>query len=261
MYNIVLKLGMISSVDPQNKTLNIIDLSSGNLTSENYQNIYYPGTLAHQEIPKKGYYLLFAVLSSIPNRQDMIIPIKYFASSLEGDVSGSKKRSLAVALQEEGDQIFSSGISTLLLQSMVASLSSGSQSIELNCDGSKMTVEYNSLEITGSDGFKITQAQDSHKLVVAKDNTTITLEGDQVTISTENAINLNAKEVNVSGESTVNVDSKNVIVGGENTVKGQSLLQWLNQHQHSVKVNTSSGLGNTLAITTPAQNTLLVKEQ
>lgn len=260
MYNIVLKLGMISAVDPQNKTLNIIDLSSGNLTSENYQNIYYPGTLAHQEIPKKGYYLLFAVLSSIPNRQDMVIPIKYFASSLEGDIDGSPKNTLAVALQEEGDQVLSSGVSTLLLQSMIASLSSGSQSIELNCDGSKMTIEYNSLEITGSDGFKITQEQDSNKFIIAKDKTTITLEGDKITISTGEEVNINAKNVNVASDENVKISAKNIILGDENTVKGQSLLQWLNQHQHSVQVNTGTGTGNTVAVTTPAQNTLLVKE-
>ena len=258
MYNIVLKLGMISSVDPQSKTLNIIDLSSGNLTSENYQNIYYPGTLAHQEIPKKGYYLLFAVLSSIPNRQDMIIPIKYFASSLEGDIDGSPKKALAAALQEEGDQVFSSGVSTLLLQSMITSLSAGSQSIELNCDGSKMTVEYNSLEITGSDGFKITQAQDSNKLVIAKDKTTITLEGDKITISTGEEVNINAKNVNVASDENVKISAKNIVLGDENTVKGQSLLQWLNTHQHSVE--TSGGNGSTVAVTTPAQTTLLVKE-
>lgn len=260
MYNIVLKLGMISAVDPQNKTLNIIDLSSGNLTSENYQNIYYPGTLAHQEIPKKGYYLLFAVLSSIPNRQDMVIPIKYFASSLEGDIDGSPKNTLAVALQEEGDQVLSSGVSTLLLQSMIASLSSGSQSIELNCDGSKMTIEYNSLEITGSDGFKITQEQDSNKFIIAKDKTTITLEGDKITISTGEEVNINAKNVNVASDENVKISAKNIILGDENTVKGQSLLQWLNQHQHSVQVNTGTGTGNTVAVTTPAQNTLLIKE-
>lgn len=242
MYNIVLKLGMISSVDPQNKTLNIIDLSSGNLTSENYQNIYYPGTLAHQEIPKKGYYLLFAVLSSIPNRQDMIIPIKYFASSLEGDVNGSPKKLLASALQEEGDQVFSSGVSTLLLQSMIASLTSGSQSIELNCDGSKMTVEYNSLEITGSDGFVIKQEQDSNQLTISKGNTLITIDDDNVTIATGSSVNLNAK---------------NVMIGEENTVKGQSLLQWLNQHTHS---NGNNGSPTGPAIN-PAQDTLLVKEQ
>ena len=258
MYNIVLKLGMISAVDPQNKTLNIIDLSSGNLTSENYQNIYYPGTLAHQEIPKKGYYLLFAVLSSIPNRQDMIIPIKYFASSLEGDIDGSPKNTLAVALQEEGDQVLSSGVSTLLLQSMIASLSSGSQSIELNCDGSKMTIEYNSLEITGSDGFKITQEQDSNKFVIAKDKTTITLEGDKITISTGEEVNINAKNVNVASDENVKISAKNIILGDENTVKGQSLLQWLNTHQHSV--STTGGDGSTVAVTTPAQNTLLIKE-
>ena len=257
MYRIGLKLGLITSVDATNKKMNIVDLTSGNLTSENYQDIYYPDTLAHQEIPKVGYYLLFAVISSIPNRQDMILPIKYFASTIEGDVEGSEKEALAKTLTEEGDQVFSSGVSTLLLQSMVASLTSGSQSIQLNCDGSKMTIEYDSLEITGTDGFVIKQDQDSHKLTISKDKTLITLEGDKVSISTENAINLNAKEVNVSGESTVNVDSKNVIVGGENTVKGQSLLQWLNTHTHS---NGDGGnpTGTTL---TPAQNTLLVKEQ
>lgn len=242
MYNIVLKLGMISAVDPQNKTLNIIDLSSGNLTSENYQNIYYPDTLAHQEIPKKGYYLLFAVLSSIPNRQDMILPIKYFASSLEGDINGSFKKNLSSALSSEGDQLFSSGISTLMLQSMMASLTSGSQSIELNCDGSKMTVEYNSLEIQGSDGFKIIQEQGSNKLIVSKDNTTITIEGNQVTLSTDNTITLNAK---------------NIMIGDENTVKGQSLLQWLNKHVHT---NGNNG-SNTGPVVESAQDTLLVKEQ
>lgn len=253
MYRIGLKLGLITSVDATNKKMNIVDLTSGNLTSENYQDIYYPDTLAHQEIPKVGYYLLFAVLSSIPNRQDMILPIKYFASTIEGDIEGSEKEALAKTLTEEGDQVFSSGVSTLLLQSMVASLTSGSQSIQLNCDGSKMTIEYDSLEITGTDGFVIKQDQDSHKLTVSKGNTLITLEGDKVSISTENTINLNAKEVNV--------DSKSVIVGGENTIKGQSLLQWMNQHQHSVQVNTGTGIGNTVAVTTPAQNTLLVKEQ
>lgn len=242
MYNIILKLGMISSVDPQAKTLNIIDLSAGNLTSENYQNIYYPGTLAHQEIPKKGYYLLFAVLSSIPSRQDMVIPIKYFASSLEGDVNGSAKKALAVALQEEGDQIFSTGITTLLLQSMIAKLSAGSQSIELNCDGSKMTVKYNSLEITGSDGFKIKQDQDSNQLIISKGPTTITIEDNNININTDSTINLNAKNINV---------------GGESTIKGQSLLQWLNQHTHT---NGNNG-SNTGPAVSPAQDTLLVKEQ
>ena len=242
MYNINLKLGMISSVNPQAKTLNIIDLSSGNLTSENYQNIYYPGTLAHQEIPKKGYYLLFAVLSSIPNRQDMIIPIKYFASSLEGDSDGSAKQALAVALQEEGDQIFSTGITTLLLQAMIAKLSAGSQSIELNCDGSKMTINYNSLEINGSDGFKIRQEQDSNQLIVSKGPTTITIEDNNINISTKSTINLNAQNINI---------------GGESTIKGQSLLQWLNQHVHT---NGNNGY-NTGPAANPAQNNLLVKEQ
>lgn len=242
MYKIGLKLGLISSVDAENKKMNIVDLTSGNLTSENYQNIYYPDTLAHQEIPKVGYYLLFAVISSIPNRQDMILPIKYFASTIEGDVEGSDKKELSKTLTEEGDQVFSSGLSTLLLQSMVASLTAGSQSIELNCDGSKTTINYDSLEIVGTDGFVIKQDQDSHRLTVSKDNTTITLEGDQITISTGNAIN---------------VDSKNVIIGGENTVKGQSLLQWLNTHTHS-NGNNGSPTGTPIS---QAQDTLLVKEQ
>ena len=242
MYKIGLKLGLISSVDAENKKMNIVDLTSGNLTSENYQNIYYPDTLAHQEIPKVGYYLLFAVISSIPNRQDMILPIKYFASTIEGDVEGSDKKELSKTLTEEGDQVFSSGLSTLLLQSMVASLTAGSQSIELNCDGSKTTINYDSLEIVGTDGFVIKQDQDSHRLTVSKDNTTITLEGDQITISTSNVIN---------------VDSKNVIIGGENTVKGQSLLQWLNTHTHS-NGNNGKPTGTPRS---QAQNTLLVKEQ
>lgn len=242
MYKIGLKLGLITEVDPQNKKMNIVDLTSGNLTSENYQNIYYPDTLAHQEIPRKGYYLLFAVLSSIPNRQDMVIPIKYFASTIEGDISGSEKQVLATTLQEEGDQVFSSGVSTLLLQSMVASLTSGSQSIELNCDGSKMSIEYDSLEIKGTDGFIIKQEQDSHQLTVSKGNTLITIDDDNVTIATGSSVNLKAN---------------NVLIGEENTVKGQSLLQWLNTHTHS-NGNNGSPTGTPI---NQAQDTLLVKEQ
>lgn len=241
MYKIGLKLGLITEVDVQNKTINIVDLTSGNLTSDNYQNVLFPDTLAHQEIPKKGYYLLFAVISSIPNRQDMILPIKYFASSIEGNILGSDKETLSQALQEEGDQVLSSGVSTLLLQSMVASLMSGSQSIELNCDGSKMTIEYNSLEIKGSDGFVIKQDQDSNQLTVSKGNTLITIDDNQVIISTNNTINLNAKNINV---------------GGESAIKGQSLLQWLNQHTHPCSDGSTAA-----PTTTPAQDTLLVKEQ
>ena len=241
MYKIGLKLGLITSVDATNKKMNIVDLTSGNLTSENYQDIYYPDTLAHQEIPKVGYYLLFAVISSIPNRQDMILPIKYFASTIEGDIEGSEKEALAKTLTEEGDQVFSSGVSTLLLQSMVASLNSGSQSIQLNCDGSKMTVKYDSLEITGTDGFVIKQEQDSHKLTVSKGDTLITIDDNNVSVSTKSNITLNAG---------------NIILGGENTVKGQSLLQWLNTHTHPCTDGATAG-----PTTTPAQNTLLVKEQ
>lgn len=240
MYKIGLKLGLITEVDPQNKKMNIVDLTTGNLTSENYQNVYYPDTLAHQEIPKKGYYLLFAVISSIPNRQDLVIPIKYFASTIQGDVTGSEKKILSTTLQEEGDQVFSSGVSTLLLQSMVAALTSGSQSIELNCDGNKMSIEYDSLEIKGTDGFVIKQDQDSHQLTVSKGNTLITIDDDNVTVSTGSSVNLNAK---------------NVIIGEENTVKGQSLLQWLNTHTHS------HSEGPTGPAINPAQDTLLVKEQ
>lgn len=242
MYKIGLKLGLITEVDPQNKKMNIVDLTTGNLTSENYQNVYYPDTLAHQEIPKKGYYLLFAVISSIPNRQDLVIPMKYFSSTIQGDINGSEKKILSTTLQEEGDQVFSSGVSTLLLQSMVASLTSGSQSIELNCDGNKMNIEYDSLEIKGIDGFVIKQQQDSHQLTVSKGNTLITIDDDNVTISTESSVNLNAK---------------NVVIGEENTVKGQSLLQWLNQHTHS-NGNNGSPTGSAI---NPAQDTLLVKEQ
>ena len=240
MYKIGLKLGLITSVDATNKKMNIVDLTSGNLTSENYQDIYYPDTLAHQEIPKVGYYLLFAVISSIPNRQDMILPIKYFASIIEGDIEGSEKEALAKTLTEEGDQVFSSGVSTLLLQSMVASLNSGSQSIQLNCDGSKMTVKYDSLEITGTDGFVIKQEQDSHKLTVSKGDTLITIDNNNVSVSTKSNITLNAG---------------NIILGGENTVKGQSLLQWLNTHTHPCPDGTTGIPGNA------AQDTLLVKEQ
>ena len=244
MYKIGLKLGLITSVDAINKKMNIVDLTSGNLTSENYQDIYYPDTLAHQEIPKVGYYLLFAVISSIPNRQDMILPIKYFASTIEGDIEGSEKEALAKTLTEEGDQVFSSGVSTLLLQSMVASLNSGSQSIQLNCDGSKMTVKYDSLEITGTDGFVIKQEQDSHKLTVSKGDTLITIDNNNVSVSTKSNITLNAG---------------NIILGGENTVKGQSLLQWLNTHTH---LNGNNG-GPTGPVSpdTVAKDTLLVKEQ
>ena len=39
MYNIVLKLGMISAVDPQSKTLNIIDLS--NFITKNLTDMPY----------------------------------------------------------------------------------------------------------------------------------------------------------------------------------------------------------------------------
>lgn len=240
MYKIGLKLGLITSVDATNKKMNIVDLTSGNLTSENYQDIYYPDTLAHQEIPKVGYYLLFAVISSIPNRQDMILPIKYFASTIEGDIEGSEKEALAKTLTEEGDQVFSSGVSTLLLQSMVASLNSGSQSIQLNCDGSKMTVKYDSLEITGTDGFVIKQEQDSHKLTVSKGDTLITIDNNNVSVSTKSDITLNAG---------------NIILGGENTVKGQSLLQWLNTHTHPCPDGTTGTPVNA------AQDTLLVKEQ
>ena len=241
MYKIGLKLGLITKVNIKNKTINIVDLTSGDLTSENYQNVLFPDTLAHQEIPKKGYYLLFAVISSIPNRQDMVLPIKYFASSIEGNVKGSDKEVLGQALQAEGDQVLSSGVSTLLLQSMVASLISGSQSIELNCDGSKMTIDYNSLEITGSDGFIIKQDQDSNQLTVSKGNTLITITDDQVLVSTDNEISLNAKNINI---------------GGESTVKGQSLLQWLNTHTHPCSDGSTAG-----PTTTQAQDTLLVKEQ
>lgn len=244
MESLNFKLGIITNVDVQNRKINIVDTTTSNITSENYQNIYFADIPEHQVIPQVGYYVLFCVICSIPGRQDVIIPIKYFSSKINGDNQGSIKSCYFDFLQSQGDQVFASkGGTSVGIQNQAVVINAGSQTLTLNNSTSETILKYDSLKILGRDGVTITQEQDSNTLKIEKGNTSIILDGDNVNI--------------VSGN--INLNAKNIIVGDENTIKGQSLLQWLNQHQH--KVDTSGGSGVTTQLISPAQDTLLVKEQ
>lgn len=243
MENLELHLGVIQNVNIAKRTIDIIDISKSNVTSVNYQNVYFGDILENQLIPQVGYTVLFLTISVVSGTEATVIPIRYYSSVLNGDNSGSFKSMFKDALQANGDQILANpgGTSLSLLEQAVI-VNAGSQTIKLDKNNSQTVINYDSLVINGSDGLTITQPQDSNTLTITKGKTTITLDDENINISTENQINLNANNINI---------------GGESTVKGQSLLQWLNTHTHS---NGNNGYPTGTPIS-QAQDTLLVKEQ
>jgi len=206
METLNLKLGLITSVDVQNRKINIVDTTTSNITSETYQNIYFADISEHQIIPQVGYYVLFCVVCSIPGRQDVVIPIKYFSSKINGDNDGSVKSCYQDFLQTQGDQILAStGGTSVGIQNQAVVINAGSQTLTINNSTSETTLEYNSLKIIGSDGVTITQTQGSNTMTISKGNTTITLDDNQVTITTP-TINVQGKQVNM--ENTAQPDGK-----------------------------------------------------
>lgn len=241
MANLELHLGVIQNVNVAKRTIDIIDISKSNVTSVNYQDVYFADILENQIIPQIGYTVLFLTVSAVPGTEAIVIPVRYYSSVLNGDSEGSLKSLFKDALQAAGDRIMASpgGTSVSVLEQVVV-INAGSQTIKLDKNESQTVIKYDSLVINGTDGLTITQPQGSNTLTISKGNTTITLDDENINISTENQINLNANNINI---------------GGESTVKGQSLLQWLNTHTHPCPDGSTGPAAN------PAQDTLLVKEQ
>lgn len=242
MSNLDLHLGVIQNVNVAKRTIDIIDISQSDVSSVNYNNVYFADILENQIIPQVGYTVLFLTVSAVPGTESIAIPIKYYSSVLNGDNEGSLKSLFKDALQNVGDRVLASpgGTSLSLLEQAVI-INSGSQTIKLDKNNSQTVINYDSLTINGSDGLTINQKQGSNTLTISKGNTKITLDDDNINISTDKQINLNANNINI---------------GGESTVKGQSLLQWLNTHTHPCSDGSTAG-----PTTTQAQDTLLVKEQ
>lgn len=243
MVNLELHLGVIQNVNIKNRTIDIVDISKSNVTSVNYRDVYFGDIIEKQLIPQVGYTVLFVTLSVVAGTESIVMPIKYYSSVLNGDEENSFKSLFKDALQATGDQILATpgGTSLSLLEQAVI-INAGSQTIKIDKNNSQTVINYDSLVINGADGLTITQPQDSNTLTILKGNTKITIDDNNINISTDKQIDLNANNINI---------------GGESTVKGQSLLQWLNTHTHS---NGNNGYPTGTPIN-QAQNTLLVKEQ
>lgn len=206
MANLELHLGVIQNVNVAKRTIDIIDISKSNVTSVNYQDVYFADTLENQIIPQIGYTVLFLTVSAVPGTEAIVIPVRYYSSVLNGDSEGSLKSLFKEALQAVGDRILASpgGTSVSVLEQAVV-VNAGSQTIRLDKNESQTVIKYDSLVINGTDGLTITQPQGSNTLTIAKGNTTITLDDDQVTINTP-TINVQGQKVIM--ENTAQPDGK-----------------------------------------------------
>lgn len=206
MADLELHLGVIQNVNVAKRTIDIIDISKSNVTSVNYRDVYFADTLENQIIPQIGYTVLFLTVSTVPGTEAIAIPIKYYSSVLNGDNAKSLKSLFKEALQTTGDQILATpgGTSMSLLEQAVI-INAGSQTIKLDKNNSQTVIKYDSLVINGADGLIIKQEQGSNTMTISKGNTTITLDDDQVTISTP-TINVQGKQVNM--ENTAQPDGK-----------------------------------------------------
>ena len=206
MVNLELHLGVIQNVNVENRTIDIVDISKSNVTSVNYQNVYFADILENQIIPQIGYTVLFLTVSAVPGTEALVMPIRYYSSVLNGDEQDSLKSLYKDALQVPGDQVSAStgGTSVSVIEQAVI-INAGSQTIKLDKNNSQTVIKYDSLVINGADGFKITQEQGSNTMTISKGNTTITLDDDQVTINTP-TINVQGKQVNM--ENTAQPDGK-----------------------------------------------------
>jgi hypothetical protein len=256
MNNINLHLGVVQNVNIQARTVDIIEISNSNMSTVNYRDVYCQDISEHMIMPQAGYTVLFITISAVPGTQSVAIPIKFFSSALNGDNDTSTKTYYTGALQAEGDQVLASnGGTSVAIQEQAVVINAGSQTIKLNKNDSQTVINYDSLQINGRDGFIITQDQGSNELVITKGDTKITLADSEINIVSNETINLN-------GSKTVNVTAPNVNIANEPTVKGQSLFNWLSNHQHLyVPSGSTTPVPTTTDLTNPLPQSVLVKEQ
>lgn len=246
MNNINLHLGVVQNVNIQARTVDIIEISNSNMSTVNYRDVYCQDISEHMIMPQAGYTVLFMTISAVPGTQSVAIPIKFFSSALNGDNDTSTKTYYTGALQAEGDQVLASnGGTSVAIQEQAVVINAGSQTIKLNKNDSQTVINYDSLQINGRDGFVITQDQGSNELVITKGDTKITLADSEINIVSNETINLNAANVNIANEPTV---------------KGQTLFNWLSNHQHAY-VSPSGAAITTTDLTNPLPQSVLVKEQ
>lgn len=241
-----LHLGVVQNVNVSKRTIDIIEISSSNLSTVNYRDIYCPDIVEHLFVPQVGYTVLFLTLSSIPGTQSVVLPIKFYSSKANGENEDSTKSYYTGALQAEGDQVFASnGGTSVSIQEQAVVINAGSQTIKINKDASETVMNYDSLQINGKDGFVISQEQGSNELTISKGSTKITL-GDG--------------EINIVSDETINLNAANVNIANEPTVKGQTLFNWLSNHQH-VYVSPGGTTTTKTDLTNPLPQSVLVKEQ
>ena len=254
MNNLNLQLGVVQNVNIQARTVDIIEISSSNMSTVNYRDVYCQDISEHMIMPQAGYTVLFLTVSAVPGTQAVAIPIKFFSSALNGDNDTSTKTYYTGALQAEGDQVLASnGGTSVAIQEQAVVVNAGSQTIKLDKNNSQTVINYDSLQINGRDGFVITQDQGSNELVITKGDTKITIADSEINIVSNETINLN-------GSKTVNVNAPNVNIANEPTVKGQTLFNWLSNHQHAY-VSPSGAAITTTDLTNPLPQSVLVKEQ
>lgn len=256
MNNLNLHLGVVQNVNIQARTVDIIEISSSNMSTVNYRDVYCQDISEHMIMPQAGYTVLFLTVSAVPGTQAVAIPIKFFSSALNGDNDTSTKTYYTGALQAEGDQVLASnGGTSVAIQEQAVVVNAGSQTIKLDKNNSQTVINYDSLQINARDGFVITQDQGSNELVITKGGAslTITMNDGKINIVSNDTINLNANK-------TVNVNAPNVNIANEPTVKGQSLFNWLSNHQHSY-VSPEGPAITEIDPKNPLQQSVLVKEQ
>lgn len=206
MVNLELHLGVIQNVNVAKRTIDIVDISKSNVTSVNYQDVYFADILENQIIPQVGYTVLFLTVSAVAGTEALVMPIRYYSSVLNGDEENSLKSLFKDALQATGDQVLASagGTSVSVLE-QAAIINAGSQTIKLDKNNSQTIIKYDSLVINGADGLTITQEQGSNTMTISKGETKITLDDEQVTIETPK-INVLGKQVTM--ENTAQPDGK-----------------------------------------------------
>lgn len=206
MAELELHLGVIQNVNIEKRTIDIVDISKSNVTSVNYQNVYFADILENQVIPQVGYTVLFLTISAVVGTEAIAMPIRYYSSVLNGDEENSLKSLYKDALQTNGDQVMAStgGTSVSVVEQAVV-INAGSQTIKIDKANSQTVIKYDSLKINGADGLTITQEQGTNILNINKGDTKITLDDEQVTIETPK-INILGKQVVM--ENTAQPDGK-----------------------------------------------------
>lgn len=213
MQQLIFHLGMITKVNVKERKIDFVDITIGNNKDVEYKDIKLNDIAEQQTLPQKGYYVLFFIVYTITGRQNEVVPVRYYASNYNGNRPSDVKIATNACVTAPGEQVFisKSGQTSVAIAEKMLGLFAGPQSIVIDNDNSQTKINYNTLQVAGSDGFNITQAQNT----------------DTLTIQKLNEANIPTTQIDIS-DSTINITTKGLkgvttiqIKDGVTTIQGQ----------------------------------------